>query len=166
MKTIRMKKEIVVSIIFLFISVSVAPSINYNTASASASALIIPTNHSSSIQKNSTKAIFRFHTVKLIMRVTSGLEEGIWSFGYTIQIPFRKIPLYIGAGIYFLSQFKVNPGPVTLQPLFHDPIVLNSKDSFSFIFGTFHFWEYHQSESILKGLVVGRFYGVTVEITQ
>jgi len=159
-------KWLPIGIILLFVGVTIAPTINFNTASASASALIIPTNHSSSIQKNSTKAIFRFHTVKLIMQVTSGLEEGIWSFGYTIQIPFRKIPLYIGAGIYFFSQFKINPGPVTLQPLFHDPIVLNSKDSFSFIFGTFHFWEYHQSESNLKGLVVGRFYGVTVEITQ
>ncbi len=97
------RKWLAIGIILLFVGVTIVPSINFNTTSASATALIIPTNHSSSVQNNSGKAIVRFSSIKLIMRVTSGIEEGNWSFGYTIQIPFRKIPLNIGAGIYSLN---------------------------------------------------------------
>ena len=75
MKTIRMKKEIVVSIIFLFISVSVVPSINFNTVKASTDDdLVEVTTQACGIQGYGNT------TVKLTREQYQNLEEYLVEF--------------------------------------------------------------------------------------
>lgn len=129
--------------------------------SISSSGSMLSSNHSTNTQEINDKAIFKFRMVKILMPLGSNIKPNYLHPEGGIHL--HRLNLDIGWGIVLFNKLTVDPGPITVQPLIYDPMILNTGDTISVLFGTYHYIYYYPSQSEEKFLLIGRFYGVTVE---
>jgi len=129
--------------------------------SISSSIFIAISNHSITTQETSSKVIYKFHMVKIIIPLGSDVIPNHYTRDWGISL--QRLHLDVGGGTALFCKLTVKPGPITIQPLIYDPIILNTGDNISLIFGTYHYYHYYPPQSEEKRLLIGRFYGVTVE---
>lgn len=120
----------------------------------------IPEHHPISQSSNGTTQTFIM--ARMVMPATANLF--LLNNGYLSNSGFA-FPGNIDIGYGFLAGAKlmVENDSLVIEPLSHFPVILNPGDNLSVLFGTFHYFTIYPPNQPARGVLVGRFIGVTIE---